>query len=52
MPSKMLNRAIQNLNGHFYQTLATRMEAHYDDLEYHRTDCRKSYLLGFYSQKT
>ena len=27
------------------------MEAHYDDLEYHRMDCRKTYLLRFYSQK-
>ena len=50
-PSKTLNRAIRNLSGHFYWTLATQTEAYYDDLIYHRTDYRKTPLLRFQSQK-
>ena len=44
MPSKTLNGAIQNLSSHFYRTLATQMEAYYDDLTYQRMDCQKTPL--------
>ena len=33
--------SLWNLNSHFYRTLATRMGAYYDDLEYHGMDCQK-----------